>query len=50
VVVVGVEAEADVELLRAIDVGDGDRDELELPVHCCLLSCRVVVGTILPSL
>ena len=38
VVVVGIEAcLLGVERLCAIDVGDRDRDELELPVHCCLL-------------
>jgi hypothetical protein len=33
VIVIGVEAGADVEVLGAIDVRDGDRDELELEVH-----------------
>ena len=33
-VVVGVEPDlADVEVLGTVDVGDRDRDELELPVH-----------------
>ena len=37
VVVVGVEADLlGVERLGAVDVGDGDRDQLELPVHAVL--------------
>ena len=40
VVVVGVESGPYVEVLRAVDVGDGHRDQLELHVHAVTLSRR----------
>ena len=33
VIVVGIESEADVEVLGAVDVGDGNGDQFELDVH-----------------